>query len=72
MMQAVNQTTTYQTEEITSTGNFLRINLDIDEPKYSDMADSSDETREYLIRQVNSQIINNSVLMGQLDALLGS
>lgn len=72
MMQAVNQTTTYQTEEITSTGNFLRINLDIDDPKYSDMADSSDETREYLIRQVNSQIINNSVLMGQLDALLGS
>lgn len=72
MMQAVNQTTTYQTEELTSVGNFLRINLDIDDPKYSDMADSSDETREYLIRQVNSQIINNSVLMGQLDALLAS
>lgn len=34
------------------------------------MADSSDETREYLIRQVNSQIINNSVLMYQLDALV--
>jgi patatin-like phospholipase/acyl hydrolase len=70
MMQAVNQTTTYQTEEFTSTGNFLRINIDIDDPKYADMADSSEETRQYLSRQVNSQIIGNSVLMGQLDALL--
>ena len=72
MMQAVNQTTTYQTEEFVSDGNFLRINLDIDDPKYSDMADSADETREYLIRMVNSQIISNSVLMAQLDKFLNT
>ena len=72
MMQAENQTTTYQAEEFTSQGNFLRINIDIDDPKFADMADSSRETREYLIRQVNSQIIGNSVLMNQLDSLLSS
>jgi patatin-like phospholipase/acyl hydrolase len=70
MMQAVNQTTTYQTEEFISAGNFLRINIDINDAKYSDMSDSSDETRDYLIRQVNSQIIGNSVLMNQLDDLI--
>ncbi len=72
MMQAVNQTTTYQGEELTTSDNFLRINLDITEHKYSDMADSSDATRNYLINEVQSQIFGNGVLMDQLDALCKS
>lgn len=41
MMQAVNQTTTYETEELLSNGNFLRINPHILDPRFADMADSS-------------------------------
>ena len=72
MMQAVNQTTNYQGEELTAKGNFLRINLDITDPKYSDMADSSEEARNYLINQVETQIFGNSTLMKQLDTLIES
>ncbi len=70
MMQAVNQTTTYMADELTKSGNFLRINLNIRERKYSDMADSSDETRDYLIAEVKSQILGNDIMMRQLDILI--
>lgn len=70
MMQAVNQTTTYQSEELTAMGNFLRIDLNITDPKYADMADSSEGTRKYLVDQVQSQIFNNRILMQQLDEII--
>ena len=70
MMQAINQTTTYQAEELTANENFLRINPVIDNPDFSDMADSSDKAREYFINLVNKEIVGNTVLMEQLDKLL--
>jgi patatin-like phospholipase/acyl hydrolase len=70
MMQAINQTTTYQAEELTADGNFLRINPGLDNPDYSDMADSSDAARNYFINTVNKDIIGNAVLMKKLDAFL--
>ncbi len=70
MMQAVNQTTTYETDELIADDNFLRINIDITDPKYSDMADSSDEARAYLTKEVNVQLFQNATLMKQLDDLL--
>jgi len=72
MMQAINQTTTYQTEELTTNENFLRINPSITNPKYSDMADSSEEARDYFTNIVNKDILGNTVLMKQLDDFLGN
>lgn len=70
MMQAINQTTTYQAEELIATENFLRINPSIDNPEYSDMADSSDEAREYFINLVKKEITGNTTLMEHLDKFL--
>ena len=70
MMQAVNQTASYITDELTSLDNFLRINIDIANQKYADMADSSDKTREYLISELNSQVFENTTLMRQLDSFI--
>ena len=70
MMQAVNQTTSYMADELTDEENFLRINVDIKDRKYSDMADSSDKAREYLISEVNSQVFENHTMMKQLDRFI--
>ncbi len=67
MMQGVNATFAYEAQKILEPGQFLRITLNIAEEKYSDMADSSDATRDYLIQETKNQILNNSVLMKQLD-----
>ncbi len=72
MMQAINQTTTYEAEELTSNENFLRINPDIANSKYSDMADSSEEARAYFIDVVTTDILGNKVLMSQLDTFLNN
>jgi hypothetical protein len=71
MMQAVNQTTTYQTEEMTSTGNFIRINPAITNADFSDMADSSPEAQEYFRELVRTQVFGNAVLMRELDVFIG-
>ena len=71
MMQAINQTTTYQAEELTTKAHFLRINPNIENSKFSDMADSSEEARNYFIQLVAEDITGNAVLMNQLDAFLG-
>lgn len=70
MMQAVNQTTTYQAEELTASGNFLRINPAITNPDFSDMADSSGQAQDYYRSLVNNQVTGNAVLMKQLDAFM--
>ena len=48
MMQGVNQTTCYETEELLNDGNYLRLDIEIDDEAHDDMADSSDDTRNYL------------------------
>lgn len=70
MMQAVNQTTTYQAEELTASGNFLRINPAITNPDFSDMADCSQQAQDYYRSLVSNQVTGNSVLIKQLDAFL--
>lgn len=70
MMQAVNQTADYEARELTEKEDYLRINPNITEEKYADMADSADETRYYLINQVETQVFGNATLMNQLDALI--
>jgi len=70
MMQGVNQATTYQTDELLEDNQFLRLTLDIDAQEHSNMADSSDATRDYLIKATNEQIINDAVKMKELDEFL--
>jgi patatin-like phospholipase/acyl hydrolase len=70
MMQAVNQTTTYETEELLSTGNFLRINPHILDPRFADMADSSKKAHDYFVSLVQSDVLGNNILMNRLDHFL--
>lgn len=70
MMQAVNQTTNYQAEELTDYGNFLRINPAITNPDFSDMADCSKEAQAYFRALVDNQVLGNAVLMKQVDAFI--
>lgn len=49
--------------------NYLRIDLDIDE-QYSEMSDAKDETINYLLEEVNSQINNNHTLLLKLNIFL--
>jgi patatin-like phospholipase/acyl hydrolase len=70
MMQGVNATFAYEAQKILEPGQFLRISLEIGEEKFSNMADSSDQTRDYLLNEAKNQILNNSVLMNQLDAFI--
>lgn len=67
MMQGVNQATSYEAEELLEDGQYLRLSINIYDEKRADMADSSDETRDYLIAETKNQVLNNSVLMKQLD-----
>jgi len=67
MMQGVNQATSYESEELLEDGQYLRMTLNIQHAQYADMADSSDETRNYLIGETRKQVINNSELMKKLD-----
>ncbi len=67
MMQGVNQTTSYQANELLENGQYLRLNLDIHDEKHSNITDSSPETCNYLIQQTKEQILNNSTLMNELD-----
>lgn len=72
MMQAVNQTTTYETKELISAQNFLRLDLEINNLEFYDMADSSNKAQAYLTRETKTQLFENSTLMNQLDLFLKS
>ena len=69
MMQGVNMITTYQTNELFVPGNFLRLQIQIEEEKYSDMADSGDDTRNYMINLAN-QYLELQNTKYQIDAFL--
>lgn len=60
MMKGVNQTTDYEGSEMLNDGYYLRLTIDIAEEKYSDMSDSSEETRNYLEQAVKDQITMNA------------
>lgn len=67
MMQGVNQVTTYEAEEYLKAGNFLRLDINIEDDRYADMADSSDKTISYLINKTKKDIINNTIEMEKLE-----
>jgi patatin-like phospholipase/acyl hydrolase len=59
MMQGVNETTCYEANELLEEGNFLRLNIKIDDPAHDNMTDASAETMDYLIAEVNKQLLQN-------------
>jgi hypothetical protein len=59
-MKGVNQTTDYEGSEMLNDGYYLRLTIDIAEEKYSDMSDSSEETRNNLEQAVKDQITMNA------------
>ncbi|HQV00308.1 MAG: patatin-like phospholipase family protein [Bacteroidia bacterium] len=69
MMQGVNMVTSYECNELFKTGNFLRLQIEIDDEKHSDMADSSDATRNYLIQKANTYLADPKVQY-QIEAFL--
>lgn len=71
MMQGVNQVTTYEAEEYLEDGNFLRLDINIEDEKYADLSDSSNKTINYLINKTKNDITNNSIVMEKLDRFLG-
>ena len=72
MMQAVNQTTNYEALELTADANFLRINPLIEDARYAEMDDSSEEAMAYFADLVNKEVLGNSALMKQLDQFLAT
>jgi patatin-like phospholipase/acyl hydrolase len=65
MMSGSSQTVVYQMKELLPKGNYFRASIFLEE-KFSDMADSSSETREYLIKETNKQLLNNSSWLSDL------
>lgn len=70
MMRGVNRTTDYEMKQMMVDGNYVRLSIDIDSDKHSDMSDSSPETTQYLIGAANEQVINNTQKMDALKAFL--
>lgn len=70
MMHGVNQTTDYEARELLDKGNYMRLTIDIKDATKADMADSSDETRNYLISEVQQQLLGNATLMAELDTFI--
>ncbi len=72
MMKGVNQSTHYESVEMLNPEKYLRLNINIHEEKYSDMADARDETRNYLEKEVKAQVFDDAMMMGLLKTFLGS
>jgi len=56
MMHGVNTSTDYGMRELMVNGNYLRMSIHIDSPEHADMANSSEETFNYLIETTNDMI----------------
>lgn len=65
MMQSSSKSVDYQVELLVE--DYLRLQIEIGDEKFSSMSDSSQKTREYLIKQVQDQIFNNKELMSKID-----
>jgi patatin-like phospholipase/acyl hydrolase len=71
MMKGVNKTTNYEVNQMTDEGKYLRLNVAIMEEKYSDMADASDATRQYLMQQTDAQLLSKPEVLDSLKKFLG-
>lgn len=67
MLQSSNHTVAYQAEELLEEGQYLRLNVNIDDKKYTDIADSSDDTITYWQHLVNKQIISDVIIMKKIN-----
>ena len=63
MMQGVNTSTDYGMQELMVNGNYLRMNINIDTPNHADMANSSEETFNYLIETKTDMLNKNEVVL---------
>lgn len=70
MMKGVNKSTHYEATEMMDAGKYLRLNIDIREEKYADMADARDTTRQYLMQEVAAQVTANPAVIDQLKQFL--
>jgi hypothetical protein len=65
MMQASSKVVVYECEQILE--KYLRVQLEIDDKKKSDMSDSRPETTKYIIDKVNKDIIQNKDIMDDIN-----
>lgn len=68
MMQASSKSVVYECEQILQ--KYLRIQLEIDDEKRSDMSDSRPETTKYIVDKVNKDIIGNKKIMSNIKNFL--
>jgi uncharacterized protein len=68
MLQANNQVAHYQAEQIVMENNFLRLDIEIKEEKFSAMDKPKPETFDYLKKEIEDQIFNNDTLIKKIDA----
>ena len=70
MMRGVNRTTDYEMKQMMVTGNYLRLNIAIDNDKHAEMSNASSETTQYLIKATTDQLLNNTDKMAELNKFL--
>ncbi len=70
MMRGVNKTTHYEMSEMMEEGNYLRLTINIDNEEHADMSNSSQETIDYLINATQTQVLQDTKLMNDLEAFL--
>lgn len=68
MMQATSNSTVYECSQLIK--KHLRIQIEIEDPKKSDMSDSRPETTKWIIDKVNSDVLNNAEVMKNLSDFL--
>ena len=68
MMQASSKSVVYECQQILE--KYLRIQLEIDDEKRSDMSDSRPETTQYIVDKVNKDIIGNKTTMNNIKKFL--
>ena len=64
MMQATSNATVYECEQLLK--KHLRIQIEIEDPKKTDMSDSRPETTKWICDKVYSDVLNNSKVMKDL------
>lgn len=75
MMRGNNQAVDYQAKEglnfrNNSSINYLRIDIDIEDERFADMANSDNETLQYLQNRVESDYLNNATLQNDLSQFI--
>lgn len=70
MMQGVNETTCYEANELLDEGNFLRLNIKIDDPSHDNMTDASAGTMKYLVEQTNNKLLSKQIEKDKIKSFL--